>query len=199
MLATYHWTADGEALLLQVTVEPEGLWDQPLPRLGLRMALPAGIDDVEWFGGGPGEAYPDSLQASVVGRYRSSIEELQTPYVFPQENGARPGVRWARLLGAGSGLRVEGHPTFDLTVRRWTSEDLDAARHTTDLRPRDRVFVNLDLAQTGLGTASCGPGVLPRYELLAGPASWSVSLIPDSGPAGLARREAENTREMKSS
>src|SRR5665648_944886 len=43
MLATYRWTADGDALVLQVDVEPEGDWTQPLPRLGLRMALPADI------------------------------------------------------------------------------------------------------------------------------------------------------------
>jgi beta-galactosidase len=182
MLATYHWTADGDALVLQVAVEPEGDWTQPLPRLGLRMALPADIDDVEWFGGGTGEGYVDSTQAAVIGRYRRSVHDLQTPYVYPQENGNRLGVRWAQLLGPANGVRVEGDPTFDLTVRRWTSEDLDSARNTSDIRPRDRVFVfvfvNLDLAQTGLGTALCGPGVLPQYELHATPATWTVRLIP---------------------
>ena len=86
--------------------------------------------------------------------------------MFPQENGNRTAVRWAEITGVGvPGLRVDGDPLFELTVRRWTSEDLDAARHPHDLRPRDRVYVNLDLAQHGLGTASCGPGVLPAYEL----------------------------------
>jgi beta-galactosidase len=153
----------------------------PLPRLGLRMALPVGIDDVEWFGGGPGEAYSDSSQAAIIGRYQRSVDTMQTPYVFPQENGNRLGVRWARLRGASNGVRIEGDPTFDLTVRRWTTEDLDAARHTSDLRPRDKVFVNLDLAQSGLGSASCGPGVLPQYELHAAPTNWTVRLMPDSG------------------
>ena len=32
------------------------------------------------------------------------------------------------------------------------------------------LIVNLDVAQNGLGTASCGPGVLPQYELHADPA-----------------------------
>ena len=50
-----------------------------------------------------------------------------------------------------------------------------------NLRPRDKVFVNLDLAQTGLGTASCGPGVLPKYELRAACSTWSVILTPDQG------------------
>ena len=142
------------------------------------MALPAGIDAVEWFGGGPGEAYADSARSAVVGRYRSSVDALQTPYLRPQENGNRTGVRWAELHGPAGGVRIEGKPTVELTVRRWTSEDLDRAAHTIDLVPRDRVYVNLDLAQTGLGSASCGPGVLPAYELYATPSTWTVRLVP---------------------
>ena len=47
----------------------------------------------------------------------------------------------------GHGFRFTGEPTIDITARRWTSEDLEAAKHTTDLVPRDHVFVNLDLAR----------------------------------------------------
>jgi beta-galactosidase len=75
-------------------------------------------------------------------------------------------------------VRIAATGTFDLTVRRWTSEDLDAARHTTDLEPRDAVFVNLDIAQNGIGTASCGPGVLPQHELHAAPASLELTFVP---------------------
>ncbi len=76
----------------------------------------------------------------------------------------------------GAGLLVRGEPTFDLTVRRWTSEDLDAARHPTDLQAGDTVHVNLDFAQNGLGSASCGPGVLPGYDLWARPTTFTVVL-----------------------
>jgi beta-galactosidase len=95
------------------------------------------------------------------------VDEWQTPYVFPQENGNRSGVRWATLVGADDrGLRIGGDPTVNLTARRWTTEDLDAARHTTDLTPGDRIWLNVDVAQQGLGSASCGPGVLPEHRLL---------------------------------
>ena len=60
-------------------------------------------------------------------------------------------------------------------MRPWTSEDLDAARHPTDLVPRDVLTVNLDVGQNGLGTASCGPGVLPSHELHAVPAALSLT------------------------
>jgi beta-galactosidase len=61
---------------------------------------------------------------------------------------------------------VDGDPVFDFTARRWTAAALESARHTDDLVPDDVVHLTLDVAQHGLGTASCGPGVLPRYRLM---------------------------------
>jgi beta-galactosidase len=160
-----------------VAVEPEGAWPFPLPRLGTRMDLPAELGDVEWFGLGPGEAYADARLAARVGRFAMTVDAWQTRTVMPQENGNRSEVRWAQLTGGtGPGLRIEGRPHVELTVRRWTSEDLDAARHAADLTPRDRVFVNVDLAQHGVGTGACGPAVLPPYRLEAGPASYAFAL-----------------------
>jgi beta-galactosidase len=177
LLTTYTWGPTDGGLLLTVEVVPEGEWTFPLPRLGLRLALPAGLDRVEWFGRGPGEAYRDTRRAARVGRFAASVEELQTPYVRPQENGSRTEVRWATLTdGQGAGLRVEGRPHFELTARRWTSEDLDAAQHTPELVPRDGLWVNVDHAQHGIGTASCGPGVLPQHHLDVRRATFAVVL-----------------------
>ncbi|MEV4598013.1 glycoside hydrolase family 2 TIM barrel-domain containing protein [Amycolatopsis sp. NPDC049253] len=179
VLAEYHWTADGDRLRLRVELEPDGEWPCTLPRLGLRMAVPGAFGGVEWFGAGPGEAYADSRQAARIGRFSSTVDALQTPYVYPQENGNRADTRWLRLTSAsGAGIRIEGEPVFDFTARRWTSEDLDAARHTVDLVPGELVHLNLDLAQHGLGTASCGPGVLPRYRLHARKASLTLTFSP---------------------
>lgn len=170
----YTWTATGERLRLTVDVTPEGDWAVPLPRIGLRLGVCGSLDSVEWFGGGPGEAYPDSRAASRIGRYTSTVDALQTPYVRPQENGARADVRWARLRRAdGRGLQVTGDPDFWFTARRWTGEQLDAAGHTYDLAPSGTVWLNLDHGQQGIGSGSCGPGALPRYRLSAAPMTFS--------------------------
>jgi beta-galactosidase len=181
LCATYRWTASPDFLALDLTVTPDGRFDFPLPRLGLRLAVPGNLSMVEWFGLGPGEAYADSCQAARVGRFGRTVDEMQTPYVFPQENGNRMGVRWAELRDpavagwgtrgrTGHGLRIAGDGcTFDLTARRWTTEALDAARHLTDLVADDVIHLNLDVGQTGLGSASCGPPTAPRYRLGAGP------------------------------
>jgi beta-galactosidase len=194
--ATYRWSPIDGGLLLQVDVAPEGDWPAPLPRLGVCLSLPGGLDRVEWFGQGPGEAYPDSALAARVGRYVRTVDEWQTPYVFPQENGHRAGVRWAAITGGAGGLRIEGarlhqapdsavqdqhNPTVGLTVRRWTTDDLDKARHTSDLLRRDRVWVNIDAGQNGLGTSSCGPGVLPQHRLKATARSFAVALLTVPG------------------
>ncbi|HKT04273.1 MAG TPA: beta-galactosidase small subunit, partial [Rugosimonospora sp.] len=177
LATTYRWTADGRTLWLAVTVRPERLWPCPLPRLGLRLSLPDGLDRVAWFGCGPGEAYPDTRQAARVGRYESTVDDLQAPYVYPQENGVRTGVRWVSLTGPdGTGLLAHGAPLLDFAARRWTSEQLDAARHTVDLVPAGRIFLNLDHAQQGIGSASCGPGVLPGYRLTPEPVTFTVGL-----------------------
>ncbi|KUN21943.1 beta-galactosidase [Streptomyces antibioticus] len=168
-LATvYRWTSDGSRLRLTVSVAPEGEWKVPLPRLGIRLGL-ASADAVTWFGGGPGEAYPDTRAASRIGLWKSTVDGLQTPYLRPQENGARGDVRWAEL----GGLRIEGDPEFAFSARRWTNEQLEAASHLTDLKAGDTVWVNLDHGQNGVGSQSCGPGPLPQHLLTAAPAEFS--------------------------
>ncbi|WP_062213601.1 glycoside hydrolase family 2 TIM barrel-domain containing protein [Streptomyces sp. NBRC 109706] len=171
----YRWTADAEdALRLTVSVRPEGDWACPLPRLGVRLGLPAAFGRATWYGGGPDESYPDTGEASRMGRFAATVDELGTPYVRPQENGARADVRWAELRDeAGTGLRIEaGAEPFWFTARRWTSEQLAAAEHTVDLTPGDTVWVNLDHGQHGIGSQSCGPAPLPRYHLAVEPAEF---------------------------
>lgn len=187
--AVYRWTSDGTQLRLAVSVTPEGEWTAPLPRLGVRLGLPAAYGYARWFGGGIGEAYPDTAAASNIRRHSMPVDRMQTPYVRPQENGARADVRWAELRAGftGEGVRVVGDPAFWFTARRWTSEQLDAATHRTDLTPGDTVWVHLDHGQHGIGSQSCGPGVLPRYELHAAPAEFAFTFshrdaTPDEEP-----------------
>nr|WP_197717317.1 glycoside hydrolase family 2 TIM barrel-domain containing protein [Glycomyces terrestris] len=180
--AVYRWRADAsDRIWLTVEVAPEGRWEVPLPRLGLRLAVPKDLDQVEWFGGGPGEAYADTRAAARVGRFRSTVADLQTPYVFPQENGSRIDVRWATLSGGGRTLGFLGDPTFALTVRPWTSEDLDEAKHPHELVERGELYVNVDAALHGMGSASCGPGVQPQYQLEARATAFTVGISAAAG------------------
>jgi len=65
-------------------------------------------------------------------------------------------------------VRFTAARAMEASASHFTAHDLYAAKHTTDLRPRPEVHVNLDFAQRGLGTASCGPDTLPRYRIKSG-------------------------------
>ena len=88
------------------------------------------------------------------------------PYVRPQEHGHHPDTRWLTLTDdAGAGLEVRGLPAIAFGASHFATADLTAATHTNELEPRAEVFLSLDHAQRGLGTASCGPDTAARYRL----------------------------------
>ncbi|WP_084695616.1 glycoside hydrolase family 2 TIM barrel-domain containing protein [Microbacterium trichothecenolyticum] len=182
---TMTWTPDGDGVVLDVDADFVGPWtDTPymhrdilVPRLGLLFGLPGAAERVTWFGRGPGETYVDSFEASRIGRYSRSIDDLQVPYPVPQENGNHVQTRWLEVAAPGiPTLRVEGRPEFDFTARRWTSHDLDRAVKLHDLVDSGRVWLNIDHAQQGVGSASVGPALPEKYRIPRERTSWSVRL-----------------------
>ena len=110
------------------------------------------------------------------------------------KHGNRSDARWVTLAdAAGRGLLVRGVPTINFSAHRFTTMDLEKARHTCELRPRDEITLNLDYRHNGLGSGSCGPGPWPQYLLHPEEFRFAVRLLPfsvDEAPAGvLARRE----------
>jgi beta-galactosidase/evolved beta-galactosidase subunit alpha len=150
-----------------------------LPRIGLQMTVPLALERCTWYGRGPGETYPDSKQANRFGRWTAGVDELYTPYVFPQENGNRSDVRWVALTDRhGAGLLAMGMPTLNFSAHRFSTMELENARHTCELQPRDEITLNLDYRQNGLGTASCGPGPWEQYRLKPEEFRFIVRLCP---------------------
>jgi beta-galactosidase/evolved beta-galactosidase subunit alpha len=60
---------------------------------------------------------------------------------------------------------------------------LTLARHTHELKRREDITLNLDYGQSGLGSASCGPGRLEKYQVKAEEIRYSVRLRPFSTQA----------------
>jgi len=173
---------DNGDVLIETKGVPRGFEAKYLPRIGLTAGVNPRLRNVRWFGKGPGEQYPDSCQAGRLGIWSSDIDGLYTPYVMPQENGNRMDVRWVLLSDRrGEGLLAMGKPLLNFSAHWYTAMDFEEARHTTDLVKRDHITLNLDLAQSGVGSASCGPGVLPRYRIPNAEFRFSVLLRPVSG------------------
>ena len=149
-----------------------------LPKVGISGKIPARYGEISWFGRGPGESYPDRLAAAFLGRYTHRIHELEVPYVMPQENGNRSGVRNLSLIAAGSGgkqITISAEKPVNFSVSRYSQENLWEARHTCDLadlsggeKADGHYFLNIDIAQRGVGTATCGPDTRPEYRIRPG-------------------------------
>ncbi|MGC0272984.1 glycoside hydrolase family 2 TIM barrel-domain containing protein [Pseudactinotalea sp. Z1739] len=190
---TYRWSSDGTALGLRVQIDPVGQFRTDphdrgripgpvitLPKVGLRLAVAATVQQVSWFGRGPGEAYPDTSAGTRVGRFSSDLAGLQTPYVHPQENGNLTDVRELALGSeGGAGLRIRaagGSPGFNATVRPWTAEALTAAAHTQELVPDEVSWLTLDASVNGIGTAACGPDVFVADRLVPQRVDYAVTI-----------------------
>ena len=173
-----------------------------LPRLGVTLTLPQGLDHLDWLGRGPRETYVDRNCAGWIGRFSGSVAEQYVPYVLPQEHGNKTDLRWMSLTGDAAGVALVPAAPCEGSASHFSPHDLYAAAHTTDLTPRSEVLVNLDVRQRGLGTASCGPDTLPRYLVPAGAHSLSFEIRPFAagedpgevsrrGPAGLRQTTAD--------
>jgi beta-galactosidase/beta-glucuronidase len=180
--STYTYTIFGSGdVVLKVKGAPKGDLPETFPRIGLTMKLPKAFENVSWYGLGPGEAYVDSKMANRVGIWSRKVDDLYTPYVWPQENGNRHQVKWVSLTEAnGFGLLAVGKPEIDFSAHYYTIENFEKANHTYDLKKQDFITFNLDHKQHGLGSSSCGPDVLEKYRLRPEAFEFEVRFKPYS-------------------
>jgi beta-galactosidase len=147
---------------------PEALAD--LPRVGVSFTLPGRFSRVRWYGRGPHENYPDRNRSAMLGIWEGPPDE--SPYLVPQEFGLRTDCRWLELVDPRRSdtvrIDVVRPAAMHVSATHHTAGDLYAAVTATELHRRRELVVHLDVAHRGLGTASCGPDVLPRYRLPAG-------------------------------
>lgn len=88
---------------------------------------------------------------------------------MPQENGNRTDVRWTAVTRQDqTGLLIVAPEHMEFSVSRFSASQLFKSTHTNELEQEDRVYLNIDFKQRGLGTASCGPDTLPEYQIKAG-------------------------------
>jgi beta-galactosidase len=177
------WTIRGDGSIdLESRFTPSGDLP-PLPRIGVVMRVSGDLERLRWYGRGPWENYPDRKQSADMGVWNSTVDEQYVPYPRPQETGNKEDVQWLSLTGDdGTGLLVTTQPPIAMSALHHTAGDLDAALHTYELKRRDEVVLSLDAKHSGLGNASCGPGVLPQYEVPPVPYAMRLRFMPC--PAG---------------
>jgi beta-galactosidase len=139
-----------------------------LPRVGVRFALPQHFTHVRWFGRGPQENYPDRKSGALHDVWAREPDE--NPYIVPQEFGLRTDSEWMEFVSPHDTIRIDAlsPATLHFSAVHHTPLQLFNAHDVTELERSNDLIVHLDVVHRGLGTASCGPDVLPQYEIAAG-------------------------------
>ncbi len=160
-----------------------------IPRVGMKMHLPAELSQVEYLGRGPWENYSDRNASTFVGRYKTKVADMYVPYIRPQENGHRTDVRWLALnRGDDSGLLVVADDVIEFNALHNTVEDFDAGpnkdknlMHTYDISPRSLVELHIDYRMIGAGGDDSW-GARPHDQHMINPTAdghqYSFTLVP---------------------
>ena len=174
--------SDGSIRFVHTVVVPKKFND--LPRVGVTFALPVGFEQLKWFGNGPHECYADRQSSAMLGIYSSAPDEL--PYLVPQEYGLRTNCRWFAISNPKTGevIKIEADGCLlHMSALPYTTDDLYRAKDQTELFKRDYLTMNIDIAHRGLGTGSCGPDVLPQYQVRAGTYKFTYVVSRQMGGA----------------
>ena len=151
------------------------------PRYGLTIELSRALDYVSYYGRGEAENMPDFKAQALIGIYSDRVENMREKYVFPQESGMHCDTKWLKLdNGKGVSLKFYAETSFNFSVKHFTQEALDAARHEEDLKDMNITLLSLDAATRGIGSSSCGPDTREEYRLTDPDGyEFSFTMIPE--------------------
>ncbi|ENA0610137.1 beta-galactosidase [Enterobacter bugandensis] len=154
------WRVDDHGVL-HGDVQVQVASDIPEPaRVGLNVQLAQTPEKASWLGLGPLENYPDRRLAAQQGRWELPLAALQTPYIFPTENGLRCDTRE---------LAVDAHllcGSFHFSLSRHSQRQLHETTHRHLLRDEPGCWLCLDAFHMGVGgDDSWSPSVSEEFIL----------------------------------
>ena len=175
---TYNIFNSGE---IEVTADyrPTATNIPQIPKFGMRMRVPNDYTQVEYYGRGPWENYPDRKNSAFIGEYEMPLSDYQIEYIHPQDNGNRCDIRWFEISNTERRLRIDGMQP--LCIRAWDygEEDLVRAAHPHEIKRGQFVNLNIDLNIHGVGGIDTwGQRTLPQYTIDGNkPYSYTFSLM----------------------
>jgi beta-galactosidase len=174
----YRVFADGTFVISNEVNIPSSV--SALAKVGMQMKMPRSFNQMNWYGLGGVSTYPDRKSGGKFGFYTSTAEELYDHnMVVPQDNCNQADVRWASVTNMeGIGLMMTGSNAMNFSAYPYDDADITKARHMNELEDAGFVTVNFDDRVGGLGTATCGPGVLPQYIVKDGIYRFSITYRP---------------------
>ncbi|MBN1119304.1 MAG: glycoside hydrolase family 2, partial [Bacteroidales bacterium] len=172
----YTISHDGE-ISLQHTIHPNGRMPMSLPRIGTKWVFNDQMQNIEWFGRGPQENYPDRKTGYRFGLYQSTVDAMFVPYLIPQDCGLRTDNKYVRLTNdEGIGIEFSATQPFNFNCYNYSTENLSKAKYTYQLTKSDGVTFNFDYQTTGVGCTAIG--VINKYQTIPQTIQFTSSIKP---------------------
>ncbi|MBK0369266.1 glycoside hydrolase family 2 TIM barrel-domain containing protein [Flavobacterium agrisoli] len=178
----YVLQPDG-AINITASIDKEGKELPEMLRFGMRMEVSDAYFDLKYYGRGPWENYSDRNTASFMGIYSDKVANQFTwSYIRPQECGNKTDARWIQLSNQKNSLTIRGMQPLSFSALPVSAESLDPGvkknqRHTNDVHPENKIYLMVDLLQSGVG-GDTSWGALPHapYRLSAPQYTYSYTL-----------------------
>jgi len=173
---TYNINSSGE-ISIEHSVVPNGDLPAWLPRIGVDLILDKSLANVQWYGRGPQENYPDRKSGYKTSIYKTTVTSMYEPYLIPQDYGLRTDNRWVRMTDDnGVGLEFRGDKLFNFSAQPYSTENLTKALYTYQLHPFDGITFNFDYATSGVGCTALS--VFTAYQVMPQPYNFKITILP---------------------
>ena len=155
-------------IVVSYLVQPAS-WVPSLPKIGVQMKVSDELVTTEWVGYSQ-ETYPDRKACGFVGHYEAPTDYLFHHYVRPQAAGNRMGIRYISLFNKEHQRMLSAqleNQTCQFSIYPYDDKNIEQSKHTNKLVRAKYYTLNIDYAQAGLGTATCGPDISDKDLLKA--------------------------------
>ena len=177
---TINWKIDNDGKLSSVMYAEKDDEFPVLPRFGIRMFLDKRLKNVSFYGMGPQESYRDKHQGAYHALFRTKINDLHEDYIRPQENGSHFDCDYVVFSAAQFGIAAAAEKPFSFNASCYTQEKLEDTAHNYELEESDSIVFCLDYALNGIGSHSCGPALLEKYQFDDTSFQLEFTLVPFS-------------------
>ncbi len=140
-----------------------------LLNFGIIFKLDPSLNKVSYIGRGPEENYIDRKLGSMIGKYETTVDEMCTKYIYPQECGNRTEVSEVSIYNEQHNILFEGVDNLiEFSAIPYSFSQLEEAKHFYELGESTGTYVRISSNHSGIGgDDSWGSRCHEEYKILS--------------------------------
>ncbi len=139
-----------------------------LPRFGITFPLNSEYNDLTWFGMGNeenGDSYEDKCHYTRISLFNSKVQDAYEHPIKPQESGNKAFSQLCRVTNGNDGVKITSDKDFSFSALPYSEKQLTETTHDCYLEEEDKTFLTVLYRTSGIGSHSCGPALMKKYQL----------------------------------